>query len=266
MSTSTAKRERSCAKIKLANGGSVLGCWSHLASPIAAEIVALAGYDFVLIDHEHGPGHYLDATALLHSVSATPCATLMRVPWNDPVHLKRALDTGIDGVVVPYVCTKEQAQQAVDGCRYPPVGSRGMAHVLCRASDYGMKAAEYARDVDANLLIVCMVETPEAVRNLPEIAAVDGVDVIFIGPFDLSSSMGIAGKFDHPELRSLLSEAEAAIRESGKIMGTIPNFVDDARQLFARGYQFVVSQSDLILLRDAALQDVQANVVARRGK
>ena len=244
---------------KRADGGKALGCWLHLASPIAAEIIALAGYDFVIIDHEHGPGHYLEATSMLQAVSATPAATLIRVPWNDSVHLKRALDTGVDGVVIPYVCTGEEAKRAVDGCFYPPAGSRGMAHVLCRASNYGMNAEEYARDLRQNLTIVCMIETPEGVRNIPAIAGVDGVGVVFIGPFDLSSSMGIAGNFDHPDYRSQLAEAEAAILESGKVLGGIATSVDNVQSLYERGYQFVASKSDVTLLRDAARQDLSAN-------
>ena len=244
---------------KLENGGSVLGLWHHLASPVAAEIVALAGYDFVIIDHEHGPGHYLDATSLLQAVSATTVATFIRVPWNDHVHLKRALDTGVDGVVVPYVCTAEEAKRAVDGCLYPPAGSRGMAHVLCRASDYGMKADEYAAGLKENLTIACMIETPEGVRNIPDIAAVDGVSVIFIGPYDLSCSMGIAGQFDHPDYHTRLAEAEAAVRESDKILGGIPTPMDNAHALYERGYQFVVGKSDVMVLRDAVRDYVSEN-------
>ncbi len=243
----------------LSTGGKALGSWLHLSSPIAAEIVALAGYDFVVIDHEHGPGHYLDATALLHAVSATPAATLIRVPSNDTVHLKRALDTGVDGVVIPYICTAEEAKRAVDACNYPPTGSRGMAHALCRASDYGLRAEEYISGLPENLTIVCMVETPEAMRNISDIAAIDGIDVIFVGIHDLAASMGIAGQFDHPDLRSLLRDTESAILESGKVMGSIPTTVDSSLRLFERGYQFVVSCSDVILLRDAAQTDVMAS-------
>ena len=242
---------------KLASGESTMGCWSHLASPIAAEIVALAGYDFIVIDHEHGPGHYLDATAILQAVSATDVATFIRVPWNDPVHLKRTLDTGVDGVIVPYVRNAEEAKRAVDACFYPPRGTRGMAHVLCRASDYGLKMDEYADSLHDNLTIACMVETPEGVKNAAEIAAVDGLSMVFIGPFDLSTSMGIAGQFEHPAFRAALSEAEAAAKEAGKLLGSIATHVDDVAALRERGYDFIVSSSDLLLLRDAACQDVR---------
>lgn len=246
-------------KTKLGNGGSTLGVWHHLASPVAIEIMALAGYDFVIIDHEHGPGHYLDAISLLQAMSGTPVASFIRVPWNDHVHLKRALDSGVDGVVIPYVCSGDEAKRAVDACFYPPTGNRGMAHVLCRASDYGLRAEDYALNLEENLTIACMIESPEGVRSIPDIAAVDGVSVIFIGPYDLSCSMGLAGRFDHCDYRTLLQEAEAAVRESGKILGGIPTPLDDAHALYRRGYQFVVGKSDVMLLRDTACDYVSQN-------
>ena len=234
-----------------------VGCWLHMASPIAAEIVALAGYDFVIIDHEHGPGHYLDATSLLHAVSATDAATLMRVPANDPVHLKRALDTGVNGVIIPMVENPEDAHRAVAACLYPPAGNRGMAHVLCRASDYGLRATEYAKRIATDLTIVCMIESPKAIANIPEIAKVERVDVLFLGPFDLSCAMGLAGRFDHPDVAAMIARAEDAMRKSGKVMATIAMQSAEPSSLFARGYQLVVAGSDVTLLRDAAVARVR---------
>lgn len=250
-------------RARLDEGEVLIGCWSHLASPIAAEVVALAGYDFLIIDHEHGPGHYLDATAILQAVSGTGVGGLIRVPWNDTVHLKRALDTGVDGVIVPYVSTEEEARRAVDACFYPPKGTRGMAHVLCRASHYGLKMEEYAETLERNLSVVVMIETPQGVANLPAIAALDGLHMIFIGPFDLSTSLGIAGEFDNPRFRNLLLEAEAAVKESGKVLGSIATRVDDVQALRERGYRFIASTSDVLLLRDAALGDLRTARVRR---
>lgn len=242
---------------KLAGGGCVVGCWSHLASPVAAEVVSLAGYDFIAIDHEHGPGHYLDATAILHAVSGAGVASFLRVPWNDPVHLKRALDTGVDGVIIPYVRTADEARFAVDACFYPPVGSRGVAHVLTRASDYGLHMQEYAEHLGENLTIACMLETPQAVENVAEIAAVEGLSMVFIGPFDLSTSMGIAGQFENPAFRAALRQIEEAVKAAGKLLGSIATAVDDVAALRERGYQFIISSSDVILLRDAACRDAK---------
>ncbi|MEE8275191.1 MAG: aldolase/citrate lyase family protein [Alphaproteobacteria bacterium] len=245
-------------KAKLATGGPVVGCWLHMANAVAAEVVALAGYDFVLIDHEHGPGSLLSATSLMQAVAGAGTATMMRVPWNDTVYMKRALDTGIEGVMVPAVDDADAARRAVAACRYPPAGIRGAAYVITRASDYGIKADEYAAKINDNLLIMCQIESPRAVDSIAEIAAVDGVDVLFIGPFDLSSAMGKPGRFDDPEVAATLARAEDAILASGKAMGGIPKAGDDAAAMLARGYRVVVSGSDVILLRDAARADVAA--------
>lgn len=245
-------------KPRLAEGRPVIGCWLHMASPVAAEVVAFAGYDFVLIDHEHGSGTLMNAVSLMQAVSATPTATLMRVPWNDPVYLKRALDTGIDGVMIPAIDDAEAARRAVASCRYPPAGTRGVAYTVTRASDYGLRAEEYAAKINDSLLIMCQIETLRAVGNVAEIAAVDGVDVLFIGPFDLSASMGKAGRFDDPEVSDALARAEAGIVASGKAMGGIPKAGDDAGSMLARGYRVVVTGSDVTLLRDAARGEVEA--------
>lgn len=237
----------------LSGNETALGCWLHMASPVAAEIIALVGYDFVIIDHEHGPGHYLDATSLLHAVSATDTAALIRVPANDPVHLKRALDTGVNGVVIPMVENADDARRAVAGCLYPPAGIRGMAHVLCRASDYGLRADAYAERLGTDLTIMCMIESPNAVENIPAIGEVEHVDALFLGPFDLSCAMGLAGQFDHPDVAAMIAKAETAMRKTGKPMATIVTKTADPSALFARGYRLVVAGSDVTLLRDAAV-------------
>ncbi|MFQ5786262.1 MAG: HpcH/HpaI aldolase/citrate lyase family protein [Alphaproteobacteria bacterium] len=246
-------------KAALASGHSVLGCWLHLASPIAAEIVALAGYDFVLIDHEHGPGNLLNGISLMQAVSGTGAATMMRVPWNDPVYLKRALDTGIEGVMIPAIDDAEAARRAVAACRYPPAGVRGCAYPIIRAADYGLRAEDYARCAAENLIVMCQIESRRAVDNIAEIAAVDGVDVLFIGPFDLSADIGKPGRFDDPEVVTTLARAEAAILASGKTMAGIARENDDAPAMFDRGYRIVVRSSDLTLLRDSARAEVAAH-------
>jgi len=244
---------------RLDQGGRALGCWLHMASPIAAEIVALAGYDFVLIDHEHGAGNLLGAVSQIQAVSATPAATVMRVPWNDPVYIKRALDTGIEGVMIPAIEDAEAARAAVAACRYPPAGIRGVAYSVTRAADYGLRAAEYGAKANDNLVVMCQIESPRAVDNIAEIAAVEGVDVLFIGPFDLSAAIGKAGRFDDTEVAAMLERAEARALESGVVLGGIPKAGDDVAAMHERGYRLVVGGSDVTHLRDAARADVAAH-------
>lgn len=239
-------------KARFAEGGKGLGCWLSMASSISAEIVALAGVDFVLLDHEHGSGSLLSAIPLLQAASGAGATTLMRVEWNDPVYIKRALDTGVEGLMIPQVDDAEAARAAVAACRYPPDGVRSVAWGVIRAADWGLRAEEYGARANAEVLVIAQIESPKAVGNVPEIAAVDGIDALFIGPFDLSASMGKPGRFDDPEVADMIGRAEQAILASGKVLGGITRSHDDAKAMFGRGYQMVVAGADVTLLRDAA--------------
>ena len=177
-------------KRRLAAGGRALGCWLDMVSPLAAEIVALAGYDCVMIDHEHGPGSLMEAIGQIHAISGTSASPLMRVPWNDPVTIKRALDLGVEGLMIPAVSSAEEARAAVAACRYPPAGVRGAAYGAIRASRYGLDRDDYRERVNDNLLLICQIETLQGVEAIPDIARVPGVDVLFFGPYDLSGSAG----------------------------------------------------------------------------
>ncbi len=245
-------------KARLKDGPVLVGCWSHLVSPIAAEVVALCGYDFVLIDNEHGPASLESSTSIMQAVSSTGVATMMRVTWNDHVYIKRALDTGIEGVMIPAVEDAEAGLRAVAACRYPPEGIRGVAYAVTRAADYGLKLAEYAEKANDNLVVMCQVETAKTVDNIAEIGTIEGIDVLFIGPFDLSASMGKPGQFDDPEVADTLARAEAAILSTGKAMAGICRADDSAEAMLARGYKLLVTNSDATLLRDAARAEVEA--------
>lgn len=244
-------------KQRLLSGERGYGCWLHLCSPIAAEVLALAGYDAMIIDHEHGAGDLVGAIQIMQAISATPAAPIIRVPWNDPVALKRVLDIGPEGVMIPSVNSASEARAAIAACRYPPDGLRGAAYGLVRASDYGLAAKNYFERVQDNLLIACQIETAEAVDAIPEIAAVDGVDMLFIGPIDLSGSIDRLGRFDDPEVIALRERAEDAIKAAGKLLGglAVPNL--SIADMAGRGYDFVTAASDITLLRDAALAQLK---------
>lgn len=246
-------------KKKMLAGEQTISCWLHLGSPVSAEIISMVGYDGAVIDLEHSPVDYLHATTLMQAMSATEICPVMRVPWNDHVEIKRALDTGIQGIIVPSVDTVEAAEAAVSACLYPPRGTRGVAHILNRASSYGFESESYLENEARDLLIICQVESLEAVENIEEICAVSGIDMLFVGPIDLSSSAGKIGDFDNPIFLEATARAERVILESGKMLGGIPRPGDSPRDMFARGYNFVVSTSDVLLLRDAALKNLLEN-------
>ena len=244
---------------RLAAGKKALGCWLSSGDPTAAEIIGHAGYDFVLIDHEHGPGDPLSAVTLLRALSASPSTVLMRVAWNDPVRIKRALDIGVEGIMVPMVETADQARAAVAAAKYPPAGIRGCASSVVRASGYGTADAAYLARVNDELVVMCQIESGRAVDNAAEIAAVDGVDVLFIGPNDLAADIGRPGDTLHDDSRALIARAEDTIRAAGAKLAAVPYGGMNWAEMFARGYDLIPASSDITLLRDGALADVAAH-------
>jgi 2-keto-3-deoxy-L-rhamnonate aldolase RhmA len=198
------------------------GFWVELFSPAAAETMAAAGYDCAMIDLEHGAADLGDAVAVMRAMQGSGCTPLVRVPANDPAWIKRVLDAGAQGVMIPAVNSAVEAEAAVAACHYPPRGIRGMAAPIVRASGYGRDWRGYVRDIAGTLLVICQVETREALDNLAEITAVDGLDMIFLGPFDLSASLGHMGEPDHPDVRAAIAEVERVAKAQGLLLGAIP--------------------------------------------
>lgn len=250
-------------KARLQGGEQVFGAFVGAASAMAAEVMALAGYDCLMIDREHGPGDILNAQSQVMAIRTTDCAALMRVPANDPVELKRALDIGLDGVMIPAIDGPDDARAAVAGCRYPPAGMRGMAAGLVRASGYGTDVERYMNQCVNQLLVMCQIETKSGLERVAEIAAVDGVDMLFVGPYDLSANLGHLGQPDHPAVDDAIGRIAGAARDSGKLLGIIPTPGRGIADLFERGFDMVLAGADLTLLRDAARAEVQVAKAAR---
>lgn len=237
-------------KSRLGAGESVFGAWVGSGSPVSAEVLAHVGFDFLVIDQEHGSGEMADAVAALRAAEASGTPCIVRAPWNDPIWLKRILDAGVDSLMIPQIEDGALAAAAVRACRYPPEGIRGYAADAVRASTYGL-VPDYVHKANANLLLVLQIESAAAVERAAEICATDGVDVAFIGPNDLAGSIGRLGQLDHPDVRALVQRAEEMVLASGKPLGTVPNAGASTRQLFERGYRMVVGAHDVIMLRDA---------------
>lgn len=251
-------------KKKLAKRSKAFGCWLFINHPVVSEIIGLSGFDCVMIDHEHGPGDFDTAISLLQAVRVAGETTcLMRVPANDPVYIKRALDIGVEGVMVPMVDTPEQARAAVAACRYPPSGTRGCASPIVRAAGYGLREAEYVDAINDNLLIICQIETQVGIDNAEAIAAVEGVDMLFVGPMDLAASLGYMRDRGNPQLGDVLTRLMKRIRDAGCAVGTVPREGADADSLFEAGYDLVIGPSDIGLLRDGAREQVRGHT--KRG-
>ena len=248
---------RNTCKERLKAGRKVLGCWTALGCAPVVELLGFTGFDYLLLDQEHGLGDLGSLAVQLQAMSATPATSVVRVQWNDQVVLKRVLDAGVEGVMIPLVETAEEARAAVASCRYPPNGRRGAAAASARASNYGM-AADYVATCADNLLVVLQIESEKGVQNIEEILKVEGIDVMFIGPHDLSGTVGQLGNLKHPEVAALIERAERAILASAIPMGTVPHPGSTALQMFERGYSFVNAGSDVSRLRDSSLADVRA--------
>ena len=242
-------------KRMLKEGEKTAGAWLQIASPFTAEIMSQAGFDWLMIDMEHGPGDILRLIAQLQAMKGTEASALVRAPWNDFVTIKRILDTGVHGLLIPYVNTKEEAESAVRACRYPPQGIRGVAGSP-RAQGYGQNVQAYLEQANDEILLITAVETPAAAANLEEILAVDGVDGVFIGPMDLATNMGYLGNPRHPEVQETITKIEGQVLESGKILATISGSWEQAQRLYDRGYQMVMLMADGVSLAKLAADKI----------
>lgn len=222
----------------LKEGKKTAGGWLHIGSPFTAEILSRAGFDWLMIDMEHGPGDILMLIAQLQAMNGSAVVPLVRAPWNDFVAIKRILDAGAYGVMIPYVNTKGDAEAAVRACKYPPDGIRGIAGTT-RAAGFGQNPKPYLTKANDEILIIVQIETFQAVSNLDQIMDVPGVDVIFVGPMDLATSMGYLGEVNHPEVQSAIAVIEAKVLEKRKVLGTVAANWEQARDLYQRGYQMV---------------------------
>jgi 4-hydroxy-2-oxoheptanedioate aldolase len=223
-----------------------IGLWSQLTSPIGVELLAGSGFDFLVLDTEHAPNELPTILAQLQAMTAGTASGVVRVAWNDPVLFKRLLDVGAQSLLVPFVQNADEARRAVAATRYPPHGIRGVA-LVTRATRYG-RVRDYAGRAREELCVLVQLETRAALGNLESIAAVDGVDGLFIGPSDLAADMGHLGDSAHPEVRAAIDDAVRRISATGKVAGILAPAEEDARHWLALGCLFVAVGSDVGLL------------------
>jgi 2-keto-3-deoxy-L-rhamnonate aldolase RhmA len=242
-----------------------IGCWLNLCSPLATELLALAGYDCVIIDREHSPADMMTALAMIHAARAAGSAVLLRVPANEPAEIKRAADIGVDGIMIPQVESAAEAERAVRAAFYPPAGQRGMAPGVIRASGFGRNAS-YTAEAARQMLLMCQIETARGADRVHEIATVPGVDLLFVGPYDFSAALGHPGEPDHPAVRRRIEAIEQACREARVPIGGIPTPGRSAAELIETGYALVLSGSDVAFLREGAATHLKAMTQARHAR
>ncbi len=236
------------------DGEILVGTWLVLGSSLTAEIAGNSGFDWVVLDMEHGMGANDSLLFQLQAISGTPASPIVRVAQNDPVLIKRALDLGPAGIMSPMVNTAEDAQRFVQAMRYPPQGIRGVTP-FTRPADFGRDFKDYFATANDELLTLVQIETEQAVENADEIAAVDGVDVLFIGPLDLTVGLGIMKQFDHPKYRAAVEKIISACRKAGKVPGIILLDIEVPEKTVADGFTFIGRASDGSVLA-AALSEL----------
>ena len=249
----------------LAAGTVAFGAQLRLGVPAIAELFAMAGYDFVVIDAEHAPQTPVGIQAQLQAVHGTPCTPIVRFGRNDPDEIRLALDMGAGGVLIPLVRTAEDVRRAVQACRYPPHGTR--SYGPSRAHQYGFDA-DYFPHSQPSVACLVIIETAEAIENIDEILAVDGLDSFVMGPADLSIALGVPLDTRHPKVAQATDKALAAARRAGKPAGLVYNPSDPAlmRQQVAQGARVLLASGDEWMLHDAVQTMLAGAADLRKGE
>ncbi len=231
-------------------GKTLIGCWASLANNITTEIIGYAGFDWLLIDGEHAPNDWQTFIGQLQALKDSPSAPVVRPQWAEPVILKRLLDIGFYNFMMPSVESAEQARMAVAATRYPPRGTRGVG-VLQRSNRFGYTPDYFSR-VNDEICVTVQIETPEGVAQVDAIAAVEGVDALFIGPSDLSAGYGHLGETTHPDVRKAVDRVVAVGQSRGKPVGILATVESEARRYLDMGMTYVAVGGDVGLLKSAS--------------
>ena len=248
-------RENALKKI-WAKGEAVVNGWLAIPSAFSAEVMAHQGFDSLVVDMQHGVVDYQVAVTMLQAISTTPTVPMARVPWNDPARLMKILDAGVYGVICPMINTREEAETLVRHCKYPPRGHRSWGPV--RASIYA--GADYGDHANDDIVVMPMIETAEAMKNLDDILSVPGVDAVYVGPSDLSLALGCKPRLDQTDAPVVEAQQKIveACKKHGVIAGIHNNTSAYALKMIAAGYQFVTLASDSRFLAQKAAEEAAA--------
>ncbi len=236
-------------------GKPLIGCWCSLANPITTEVLGVAGFDWLLLDGEHSPNDVISFVPQLMALKDSPSAPVVRPSWNNPIELKRLLDAGFYNFLIPFIENAEEATRAVAATLYPPKGFRGVS-VSQRSNRFGTVPG-YFEGINEQICVMLQIESRKGVAAAAEIAAVEGVDGIFLGPSDLAAGYGHLGNANHPEVQEAMAQVFAVAKAAGKPVGILAPVEADARRYLAMGATFVAVGSDLGVFRSGtqALRD-----------
>lgn len=241
-------------KQKFKDGETSIGSWMSMGHVSIAEILASAGFDWVVVETEHTAIDVSEVLRLLIAIEGRGAVPLVRLAWNDPIQAKVVMDSGAAGVIVPMINSKEEAELAVKSVKYPPEGFRGVG--LARAQGYGVNFDEYIECANRDGLLMLQIEHIDAVNKIDEILSVPGIDGTYIGPYDLSCSMGLPGQLSHPDVEAAKQKVLVATRERGLAPGIHLVHPEMAKDELGRhvelGYRFIAMGTDILFLGDSA--------------
>jgi 2-keto-3-deoxy-L-rhamnonate aldolase RhmA len=243
-------------KKSLLAGKNAFGPFQGIGSIAVSEILASKGFDWILVDMEHGQIDLETAGDLFAAIKRGGCAALARVPGNDQATIKRVLDAGAMGIMIPLVNSKDEAERAVKNCLYPPLGVRGLGPG--RASLYGIEMLEYAKSANAETLVMLQAEHIDAVSRIEEILSVPGIDMLFVGPFDLACSMGHMENPGHPDVEAAIARLLAAAQSAHVIPGIFCMGAESAARRAKEGFKFVALGLDSFYLNAGAEAELKA--------
>lgn len=230
-------------KERIRNHETIHGCWINLGSTVSAEIVGRAGFDWVLVDLEHGAGNDGVMYQQLQVLSGTPATPVVRIDHTSRPKVQRILDAGANGIMFPQIQSAEEANLVTRMMHYPPKGTRGMAKMV-RATGFGKNASDYIANLEKNIVGVIQIETLSALEQIEEIAALDFVDVLFVGPSDLTMAMGIFGQLEHPRYQKAISDVALAAQKYNKTAGVLLLDIREYEMYQRLGYRFLACGAD----------------------
>jgi len=232
------------------SGRPAIGTWIGFTDPYSVEVIADAGFDWLLIDTEHFPISRESLRSIFIALKGSPSVPVVRLPSNSPDHFQTALDLGAEGVVVPMVSSRQDAEQAITFCRYPPIGTRGFSPT--RASRYFQDLEQYAQSANGQISLIVQIETPQAVANIDEILSTEGIDGIFIGPSDLASFMNMPARTNHPDVERVVSQLIQSACARGMPFGLPTWTPDECLSYVKRGARLLTLGSDMHYLATGA--------------
>lgn len=252
-------------KQRIRSGELLHGSWINLGSSVTAGIMGKAGFDWVLIDMEHGPGTESETFLQLQALENGTAAALVRVESASRMRISRVLDMGAEGVMIPQVKTIDEVKEAIGAIHYPPKGIRGAA-MMIKATNFGKDAGSYYQNTEDRLVGIIQIETAEILQHLDEVASIDGVDVLFVGPSDLSLCLGVFRQFDHPVYRQTIARIARAAKNAGKAAGVHFSGMDQYDRYYELGYRFIACGADSSFLVNGAGQMVDEMEMKKQKK